>query len=288
MSNAPATSSKPRFPVLEGVLPIDPSRVPIDVVAGVTLAALAIPEVMGYTAIAGTPVVTGLYTILLPIAVFAILGSSRHLVVGADSATAAILAAGLVVLAAPESPSYVALAALAALITAGWLILARVIGLAFLADFLSRSVLVGFLTGVGIQVAAGQIAGILGVPGGGTGTIDKAFTVLSQIPQANVPTFIVSASVLVVIVGLRMVAKQIPGALLAVVGSIIELCLQPGRARDSTAGSGARRTAVDWTARCELGVDPTAARDHVRNVRGHSGAKCRYLTRLRGPLRGAV
>src|SRR4051794_37494791 len=164
MSNAPATSSKPRFPVLEGVLPIDPSRVPIDVVAGVTLAALAIPEVMGYTSIAGTPLVTGLYTILLPIAVFALLGSSRHLVVGADSATAAIMAAGLVGLAAAGSPEYLALAGLAALLTAGWLLLARVVGLAFLADFLSRSVLIGFLTGVGIQVAAGQLAGMLGVP----------------------------------------------------------------------------------------------------------------------------
>ena len=71
--------------------------------AGLTLAALAIPEVMGYTKIAGMPVITGLYTILIPIAVFAILGSSRHLVVGADSATAAIMAAGLAGMAASGS-----------------------------------------------------------------------------------------------------------------------------------------------------------------------------------------
>jgi SulP family sulfate permease len=209
-----------RSSLLAGVLPVDPARVPADVVAGVTLAALAIPEVMGYTSIAGMPVVTGLYTILLPIAVFALLGSSRHLVVGADSATAAILAAGLVGLAAAESPEYVALAGLAALLTAGWLLLARVVRLAFLADFLSRSVLIGFLTGVGIQVAAGQLAGMLGVPGGGTGTIDKALTALSQIGQTNVPTLVVSLAVLAVIVGLRRVAPRIPGALLAVVGSI--------------------------------------------------------------------
>src|SRR3954467_615087 len=73
------------LPLLEGVLPIDRTRVPIDVVAGVTLAALAIPEVMGYTQIAGMPVITGLYTILIPLMAFAIIGSSRHLVVGADS-----------------------------------------------------------------------------------------------------------------------------------------------------------------------------------------------------------
>jgi sulfate permease, SulP family len=81
--------------VLQGTLPLDRKRIPVDVGAGVTLAALGIPEVMGYSKIAGMPVVTGLYTILVPIAVFAVLGSSRHLVVGADSATAATMAAGL-------------------------------------------------------------------------------------------------------------------------------------------------------------------------------------------------
>src|SRR5205809_7324626 len=105
------------LPVLQGVLPLDPSRLSTDIVAGITLAALGIPEVMGYTKIAGTPVVTGLYTILVPIAVFAILGSSRHLVVGADSASAAILAAGLSGMAAVGSPQYVALAGPTAIIT---------------------------------------------------------------------------------------------------------------------------------------------------------------------------
>ena len=89
-----------RLPILQGILPIDRSRISIDVIAGITLAALAIPEVMGYTKIAGMPVVTGLYTILIPMALFALFGSSRHLVVGADSATAAIMAAGLTGLAA--------------------------------------------------------------------------------------------------------------------------------------------------------------------------------------------
>src|SRR5690349_18199808 len=147
--------------MLQGVLPINRANVYIDVVAGITLAALAIPEVMGYTKIAGMPVITGLYTILIPIALFALFGSSRHLVVGADSATAAIMAAGLAGLAAIASPQYVALAGLLALITAAILLIARLIGLGFLADFLSRTVLIGFLTGVGIQVAVGQISGML-------------------------------------------------------------------------------------------------------------------------------
>ncbi len=124
---------------------------------------------MGYTKIAGMPVITGLYTILLPIAVFALMGSSRHLVVGADSASAAIMAAGLAGLAPIASPQYVAYAGILAILTGGFLLLARIIKLGFLADFLSRSVLIGFLTGVGIQVAMGQVAGMLGVSGGRSG-----------------------------------------------------------------------------------------------------------------------
>jgi high affinity sulfate transporter 1 len=206
--------------VLEGVLPIERKRVSADVVAGVTLAALAIPEVMGYTKIAETPVITGLYTILIPLAVYAILGSSRHLVVGADSATAAILAAGLAGMAKPYSEQWVALAGMLAIIAGGFLLLARLLRLGFLADFLSRTVLVGFLTGVGIQVAAGQVSGMLGVPGGTGGTLSKLWGTIEHIPDTSVTTLAVSLSVLAVIVGCKRFAPRIPGALIAVVGAI--------------------------------------------------------------------
>ena len=207
--------------MLQGVLPLERSRFSAEVIAGTTLAALGIPEVMGYANIAQVPVVLGLYTILVPIAVFAVLGSSRHLVVGADSATAAILAAGLVGLATPESSQYVALAAAAALITGVVLIIARIVRLGFLADFLSRSVLIGFLTGVGIQVAMGQVGGMLGVPSGTGGTIEKFLGTLANIGETSVTTLAVSLSVLTIIVGCRKINNHIPGALIAVVGSIV-------------------------------------------------------------------
>ena len=124
-----------RFPILQGILPLQRSQVPADLMAGITLAALNIPQAMGYTRIAGTPVITGLYAILIPTALFAIFGSSRHLVVGADSATAAILAAGLAGLAASGSPQYVALCGVLAFMAAAMLIIARIIRLGFLADF---------------------------------------------------------------------------------------------------------------------------------------------------------
>jgi SulP family sulfate permease len=212
---------KSRIPILQGILPIVGAQVPTEIMAGVTLAALAIPEVMGYTRIAGMPVITGLYTILIPMALFALLGSSRHLVVGADSATAAIMAAGLGGLAATASPEYVSYAGILALMAATLLILARIIRLGFLADFLSRTALIGFLTGVGVQVLIGEIPGMLGIPGGGSGPLQKLAFDFRQLGRINTYSLLTSIAVLAIITGSRKINRRIPGALIAVVGSIL-------------------------------------------------------------------
>jgi len=194
--------------------------VPREIVAGVTLAALAIPEVMGYTKIAGTPVITGLYTLLIPLVLFALFGASRHLVVGADSATAAMLAAGLAGLAVTGSAEYVALAGAVALMAAGFLLLARVLRLGFLANFLSRTVLVGFLTGVGIQVALGQIQGMLGLQGGGDWSVGRLLENLHRIGQVQPYDLGLSIFSVAAIMGLRRVSKRVPGPLILVIGAI--------------------------------------------------------------------
>jgi sulfate permease, SulP family len=217
--------------MLQGIRPYQRGWLQRDIVAGITLAALAIPETMGYTKIAGMPVITGLYTILIPIAAFALFGSSRHLVVGADSATAAIMFAGITSLGIaglqPATPQWVALAGLSALLAGGLLWLARVARLGFLADFLSRTVLVGFLTGVGIQVATGQVGGMLGIP---KQTSDLPLMsddligllkTLGHLGQASWPTAAVSASVLAVLVVCERWVKAVPGGLVAVVGAIV-------------------------------------------------------------------
>lgn len=209
-----------RLPVLQGILPVRSSQVPADIIAGITLAALSIPEVMGYTKIAGTPVITGLYTVLIPMTLFALFGSSRHLVVGADSATAAILAGTLSGMAVSGSVEWLALAEVLALLSAVLLIIACVVRLGFLADFLSRTVLIGFLTGVGVQVAAGEISGMLGLHGNGYGTIGKIIGSLQQIGQTNLYTFGISVAVLAIIGCLKKISKRIPGALIAVIGAI--------------------------------------------------------------------
>jgi sulfate permease, SulP family len=210
-----------RWPVLQGLLPLRRAGIPGDLLAGVTLAALGIPEVLGYARIAGMPLVTGLYTLLLPMVLFAVLGASRHLVVAADSATAAILAGALVGLADPGSAEYVRLAGLAALLTGVLLILARLARLGFLANFLSRTVLLGFLAGVGIQVAVGQLPDMLGVSAPSPHTVIKLAQTVAALPQAQGITVAVSLSVIVVVLAARRITRRIPGVLIAVTGAII-------------------------------------------------------------------
>jgi SulP family sulfate permease len=208
------------LPVLQGVLPVERSGVPADALAGLTLAALAIPEVLGYAKIAGMPVVTGLYTMLLPMALFAVLGSSRHLVVAADSATAAILAAALAGLAVAGSQQYVRLAGLAALLAGAMLLIARAARLGFLADFLSRTVLVGFLTGVGIQVAVGQLPDMLGITATGRQAPARLWAAVGALPGAHGADVAVSVGVIVIVLAARKITRRIPGPLIAVIAAI--------------------------------------------------------------------
>ena len=209
-----------QFHLFQGIIPLRLSRVPADLIAGITLAALAIPEVIGYTKISGTPEITGLYTILIPMTLYALFGASRHLVVGADSATAAILASSLAGIAVPKSSEWLALSSLVALMAAIFLLLARFARLGFLSNFLSRTVLIGFLSGVGLQVSLGEIAGMLDLPNGKpVGVIPTLLATMQQVDHANVISLTMAVSVLVVIVGLRKISKNIPGALIAIIGA---------------------------------------------------------------------
>ena len=191
-----------------------------DVLAGATLASMNIPQVLGYTRIAGTPVITGLYTVLLPLVAFAAFGSSRHLVVAADSATAAIFSSSLSQMAAPGSEKYMALVGMVALLTAGLLLLAWILKLGFLADFLSRTVLVGFLTGVGIQVGMAMLGDMLGIAVQSHRTLVQAWEIWQGLPRLSIPTLCLSALVAGSILLGNRVAPRLPVSLIAVVGTI--------------------------------------------------------------------
>lgn len=196
-----------------------------DILAGLTLAAVAIPEVMGYTSITQTPIVTGLYTLLLPLLAFVLLGSSRLLVVGGDSATAAILAAGLVAASLPGvepgSVRWASLCALTALVTGVLLVLARLFRLGFLGDFLSASVLIGFLSGVGIKVATDQIPDILGVAKGSGSWFEKQWAWISAVPDTSLPTLAFGLGTVAIILLCKRFVPKVPGAIVAVVGLLI-------------------------------------------------------------------
>ena len=209
-----------RLMLFGGLRPFGGKVAARDVLAGVTLASMNIPQVLGYARIAGMPVVTGLYTVLLPLVAFAVFGSSRHLVVAADSATAAIFSSPLSRMAAPASEKYMALVGMVALLTSGMLLVARIFKLGFLADFLSRTVLVGFLTGVGFQVGTAMLSDMLGIAVESRRTLAQAWEILQGLPQSSLPTLALSVLVAGSILVGRRFAPRWPLSLVAVVATI--------------------------------------------------------------------
>jgi SulP family sulfate permease len=206
--------------LFKGILPFSRKAALRDVFAGVNLAFMNIPQVLGYARIAGMPVITGLYTVLMPLVAFAVFGSSRHLIVAADSATAVIFSSPLSRMAVPASEKYVALVGMVALLTAALLFLAWIFKLGFLADFLSRTVLVGFLTGVGFQVAIAMLGDMLGISVSSHRTLAQAWEILRGLPGSSLPTLALSVLVAGGILLGNRIAPRIPFSLFAVAGTI--------------------------------------------------------------------
>ncbi len=203
-----------------GLKPVNRHGFVRDLLAGVSLSFINIPQVLGYARIARMPVVTGLYTVLLPLVAFAVFGSSRHLVVAADSATAAIFSSSLTHMAAPGSAHYMALVSMVALLTAGLLLTARVFKLGFLADFLSRTVLVGFLTGVGFQVGIAMLSDMCGVAVSSRYSPVQLWQIVTGLQQPHLPTLALSTSVAGAILLGHRFAPRLPLSMIAVLGTI--------------------------------------------------------------------
>jgi sulfate permease, SulP family len=212
-----------RFRLLRGIFPIRRATAWRDAAAGLSLASMDIPQVLGYARIAGMPAVTGLYTVLLPLIAFAFFGASRHLVVAADSATATILASRVSTMAPAGSAAYVSLAGVVALMTAAMLLIARLFKLGFLADFLSRTVLVGFLAGVGVQVSIAMSGDMLGitVPIPSSRSVAQLAYVIGHIADTQPQTFGLAALTVFVILAAKRWLPRIPVPFLLVTGSIM-------------------------------------------------------------------
>jgi high affinity sulfate transporter 1 len=187
-----------------------------DIIAGVTVAAIAIPESLGYAKIAGMPIQTGLYCALLPAILFALLGSSRQLVVGADSATAALVAAGAGAVAAAGSTAYASAVGVLGIMTAGFLVLVVLLRLDFLADLISRPVLAGFLSGVGVSLIIGNLPSMLGIEASGT-TWDKLVATVTNLGSLNTTSAALALGTVAVMLLLERKLPKLPAALVALV-----------------------------------------------------------------------
>ncbi|MDH6623106.1 SulP family sulfate permease [Streptomyces sp. LBL] len=188
-----------------------------DLLAGVTVAAYLVPQVMAYAGVAGLPPVTGLWAILPALAMYALFGSSRLLSVGPESTTALMTAAVIAPLAAGDAGRYASLAAALA-VTVGLLCLvARATRLGFLADLLSRPVLIGYLAGVALIMMVDQLPKLTGVRTTGTQFFRQLWSFLAHLPEADPATVVFSAVILVFLFVTVRYARVVPGPLVAFV-----------------------------------------------------------------------
>jgi sulfate permease, SulP family len=192
-----------------------------DVVAGLTVAAYLVPQVMAYATVAGLPPVVGLWAALVPLAVYAVLGSSRQLSVGPESTTALMTATALAPLAAGDPGRYAALAAAAAVLVGAMCFVAGLVRLGFLADLLSHPVLIGYMTGVALIMIASQLGKVTGVPVEGEEFVDQIRSFVEGLDELHWPTIMLAAAVLVVLLVFAWLTPRLPGPLIAILAAAV-------------------------------------------------------------------
>lgn len=213
----PQRRRPPRTPLLFGSLQgYRIGWLRVDLVAGVTVWAVLVPESLAYATIAGVPPVVGLYAAVPALVLYALLGSSQHLVVATMSATAALSAGIVGDLAAGGSDRYIALITALAVVTGLLGIAAGLARLGFFASFISEPVLKGFIVGLALTIMVGQLPKLFGVPKEHGDFFEQLAAVIHQLPNINVPTLLVGAASLVLVLLLRRWLPLVPGALIAV------------------------------------------------------------------------
>jgi SulP family sulfate permease len=214
-------------PILAWLPGYDRSWFTFDAIAGLTLWGLVVPEAMAYAGIAGLPPQAGLYTLVVSLLVYALLGTSRHLSVGGTSATAALLAssvAAAVVASASATASdpqtYATYAAAFVLVTGLVFLVAGIARLGFITQFLSKPVMDGFVVGLAVFVAVGQLNKLFGVAKPEGNTVEKLIGIIRELPQADPRTFVVGAAALAALFLLPRLSRRIPSGLVVLFGAI--------------------------------------------------------------------
>jgi sulfate permease, SulP family len=217
----------PERPLLQRTLPVvrdlrhlSGGNVQRDALAGITVAALAVPSAMAYAELAGLSPVNGLYALLLPTVGYALLGSSRQLVVGPEGSISALVAVSVLSFAAAGSADAAELAAMLALLVGACYLLALVLRLGWVADYFSRPVLVGNIHGVVVVLIIGQLGKLTGVSISASDPIPHLVEAIKEIGTVNAATLAVAAGALAVMLPLRWIAPRFPAALVVVVVGI--------------------------------------------------------------------
>jgi sulfate permease, SulP family len=204
------------LPTLRG---FQPSWAGADLIAGLTLAAIAVPEQIATAHLANMPPVSGLYAFVAGSLLFALLGRHPTISVGADSTIAPVFAAGVAAITVAGSPAYEHLVSALAVVAGGALVIAGVARLGWVAEFFPEPVVTGALAGIGVLVLVHQLPTVLGVAGGGTTTIGRLSALARQVGQTNLWALAIAAGVLVLVVVAEKVDRRAPGALAGVVGA---------------------------------------------------------------------
>jgi sulfate permease, SulP family len=225
--HAPAFQPAKKVSLLERTVPVS-EAVPTyriasarrDFVAGLTVAALALPSAMAYGELAGLSPVNGLYALLAPTIAYVLLGSSRRLVIGPEGSVSTLVAAAVLPIAAAGSEDAAELAAMLALLVAACFLLAWVLRLGWVADYFSRPVLIGYLHGVAVVLVISQLGKLLGLDIDASASLQRLGEVVRELGDVSGATLAVSVAALAALLGLRRFLPAVPGALVVVVAAI--------------------------------------------------------------------
>src|SRR5215471_19159360 len=202
-----------------------PGYLPQDLIAGLTLAAIAIPEQMATARLGGFSPQIGFYAFIAGSFGFALLGGNRFLSCGADSTITPIFAGGLALMAATGSADHEALAAALALMVGAVLVAAGVFRLGGIANLLSTPVTVGFLAGISIHILVSQMPGVLGLPSPGGPMLQRIAVLARHVGEANIYTVCIGFGVLAIVAASEAVSARIPGALIGLVAATVAVIL---------------------------------------------------------------
>jgi MFS superfamily sulfate permease-like transporter len=192
-----------------------------DVLAALTLVAVALPSQMATARLANLPAVVGLYAFVAGSLLYAVIGANRHLSVGADSTIAPVLATGAAAVAVAGTAGYAATMAFTALLVGALLIAVGLLRLGWISEFLSKPVTAGVLAGIAVEIIVRQLAVILGVKGGGSTTIGRLRQLSGQIDHTNGWSVGIAVGVLGLVLGAQRIDRRLPGALVGLVLSIL-------------------------------------------------------------------